>query len=104
MTFPRILGRYVREEQVLPLEDAIWRMSGLAAQRLGIADRGILRKGKAADIVIFNPQTVIARAEHIEPHRFPAGIEYVIVNAEIVVAKGRLTGAKPGKAIFHPLP
>jgi N-acyl-D-amino-acid deacylase len=103
-TFPRILGRYVREEQVLSLEDAIRRMSGLVAQRLGIVDRGILKQGMAADIVIFNPQTVIDRAEYIEPHQFPEGIEYVIVNGEIVVAKGRPTGAKPGKAIFRPLP
>jgi N-acyl-D-amino-acid deacylase len=102
-TFPRILGRYVREEKILSLEEAIRRMSGLAAQRLGIADRGLLRPGMAADIVVFNPETVIDRAEYIEPHQFPDGIEYVIVNGGVVMAKGRLTGAKPGKASFRPM-
>ncbi|MFZ0255729.1 MAG: D-aminoacylase [Gammaproteobacteria bacterium] len=103
-TFPRILGRYVREEQVLSLEEAIRRMSGLAAQRLGITDRGLLREGMAADIVVFNPETVIDRAEYIEPHQFSEGIEYVIVNGAVVVAEGRPTGAKPGKAIVRPRP
>jgi N-acyl-D-amino-acid deacylase len=94
----------MREEQVLSLEEEIRRISGLTAQRLGIVDRGILKPGMAADIVILNPQTVIDRAEYIEPHQFPEGIEYVIVNGETVMAKGRPTGAKPGKAIFRPLP
>jgi len=99
-TFPRILGKYVREEGVLSLEEAIRKMSALPAERLGLKNRGRLEKGFAADIVIFNPQTVIDKATYIEPHQFPVGINYVIVNGKTVVKDGAHTGAKPGKALF----
>jgi N-acyl-D-amino-acid deacylase len=99
-TFPRILGKYVREEGVIALEEAIRKMSGLPADRLGLKDRGRIGKGLAADIVVFNPKTVIDKATYTEPHQFPEGIHYVIVNGKIVVKDGVHTGAKPGKALF----
>jgi N-acyl-D-amino-acid deacylase len=99
-TFPRVLGKYVREEQVMPLEEAIRKMSALPADRLGLNDRGRIKKGLAADIVIFNPETVIDKATYTEPHQFPDGINYVLVNGKIVVKDGKHTGAKPGKALF----
>jgi len=99
-TFPRILGKYVREEGVLSLEEAIRKMSALPADRLGLSDRGQLKKDLAADIVIFNPETVIDKATYTQPHQFPEGINYVIVNGKIVVKDGVHTGVKPGKALF----
>lgn len=99
-TFPRILGKYVREDGVLTLEDAIRKMSGLPAGRLGLTDRGRIDIGMAADIVIFNPETIIDKATYTQPHQYPIGIDYVIVNGQIVVNQGQHTGAKPGKALF----
>ena len=99
-TFPRILGKYVREESVLSWEEAIRKMSSLPADRLGLKDRGRLKKDLAADIVIFNPETVFDKATYTKPHQFPVGINYVIVNGKIVVQDGVHTGAKPGKALF----
>jgi len=99
-TFPRILGKYVREEGVVSLEEAIRKMSTLPADRLGLKDRGRIKKDLAADIVIFDPKTVIDKATYTKPHQFPEGINYVIVNGKIVVKDGVHTGAKPGKALF----
>jgi N-acyl-D-amino-acid deacylase len=99
-TFPRILGKYVREENVLSWEEAIRKMSALPADRLGLSDRGRIKKDLAADIVIFDPGTVIDKATYTQPHQFPEGINYVIVNGKIVVKDGVHTGAKPGKALF----
>jgi N-acyl-D-aspartate/D-glutamate deacylase len=99
-TFPRILGKYVREEQILSLQEAIRKMTSLPAARLGLTDRGLLKKGRAADIVIFDPTTVIDKATYTVPHQFPEGINHVIVNGEPVVKEGIHTGAKPGKALF----
>jgi N-acyl-D-amino-acid deacylase len=99
-TFPRILGKYVREEQVLSLEQAVRKMTSLPAQRLGILNRGLLKAGMAADIVIFDPDTVIDKATYVNPHQFPEGINHVIVNGNVVVQNGEHTGAMPGKAIF----
>jgi N-acyl-D-amino-acid deacylase len=99
-TFPRILGKYVREENVLSWEEAIRKMSALPADRLGLSDRGRIKKDLAADIVIFDPETVIDKATYTQPHQFPEGINYVIVNGKIVVKDGVHTGAKPGKALF----
>jgi dihydroorotase/N-acyl-D-amino-acid deacylase len=75
-------------------------MSAFPADRLGLNDRGRIKKDLAADIVIFNPKTVIDKATYTEPHQFPEGINYVIVNGKIVVKEGQHTGAKPGKALF----
>jgi N-acyl-D-amino-acid deacylase len=99
-TFPRVLGKYVREESVITLEEAIRKMSALPADRLGLKNRGRIKEDLAADIVIFNPNTVIDKATYTEPHQFPEGINYVIVNGKIVVKDGIHTGAKPGKALF----
>jgi N-acyl-D-amino-acid deacylase len=99
-TFPRILGKYVREEKVISLSDAIRKMTSLPAARLGLSDRGRLKKGMAADIVIFDPDKVDDMATYIQPHQYPVGINYVIVNGRIVVQQGQHTGVKPGIALF----
>jgi N-acyl-D-amino-acid deacylase len=99
-TFPRILGKYVRQEKLLTLEEAIRKMTFLPAQRLGLADRGLLKAGMSADITIFNPDEIIDKATYLNPHQFPQGIDFVIVNGETVIRNGKHTGAKPGKALF----
>jgi len=101
-TYPRILGKYVREEQVLTLEDAIRRMTSFPAQRMGIFDRGLLREGMWADVVVFDPRKVMDRATFLEPHQFPEGILYVLVNGEIVVEDNQQTEKKPGKLLRRP--
>jgi N-acyl-D-amino-acid deacylase len=99
-TFPRVLGRYVREEKVLSLEEAIKKMTSLNADKLGLQDRGLLKTGKKADITIFNANRVIDRATFENPHQYPEGIEYVIVNGTIVLDKGQHSGLKPGRILF----
>ncbi len=101
-TFPRILGRYVREEKVLRLEDAIRKMTALGAQRLGLHDRGLLRAGNWADVVVFDPDRVGDRATYENPKQYPTGIDYVIVNGKVVVDEGRHTGALPGQILRGP--
>ena len=98
-TFPFILGQLVREEKLLRLEDAVRKMTSIPAQRLGLKDRGILREGMKADIVVFNPDTVQATATFEEPKQFPVGIDYVLVNGRLVIDKGVHTGALPGRAL-----
>jgi N-acyl-D-amino-acid deacylase len=98
-TYPRILGRYVREYKLLTLEEAIWKMTGFPAQKLGWTDRGQVRAGCAADLVIFDPQTVLDRATFAEPHQYPAGIIHVLVNGKLVVHEERHTGARPGQTL-----
>ena len=95
-TFPRVLGKYVREEGVLRLEEAVRKMTSLPAQSLGIKGRGLLVEGFRADITVFNPDTIIDRATFVDPHQYPEGIEYVIVNGEIVIDQEEHTGALPG--------
>jgi len=97
-TFPRILGYYVREG-VLTIQEAVRKMTSFPAQRLGLRDRGLLREGFKADITIFDPDKVKDEATFTDPHRFPMGIPYVIVNGTIVVDKAAHTGALPGKAL-----
>ena len=99
--FPRVLGVYVRERRVIPWEEAIRKMTSMPAQKMGLFDRGLLRKGMWADIVVFNPRTVRDRATFENPHRFPEGIEYVLVNGELVVERGTHTGLTPGKVLRH---
>jgi dihydroorotase/N-acyl-D-amino-acid deacylase len=101
-TFPRILGLYVRQEKVLPLEDAVRKMTSAATRRLGIRDRGILQEGFYADIAVFNPETVIDRATYENPNQLSTGVEYVFVNGVAVVKGGKVTGAKPGVALRGP--
>ena len=98
-TFPRVLGKYVREEKLFPLSDAIRRMTSMPAQKIGLKDRGLLREGMCADITLFNPETVIDKAVYIDPHRYPEGIPYVIVNGQIVIEKGEHTGVLAGKIL-----
>jgi N-acyl-D-amino-acid deacylase len=98
-TYPRILGRYVRERRVLSLEEAVRKMTSLPAQHIGLRDRGLLREGYAADIVCFDPQTVLDRATYEQGTLPPEGIEIVLVNGEIVVEHGQHTGALPGRAL-----
>lgn len=98
-TFPRILGVYVRQQGVLRLEDAVRKMTSQNAVKLGLHDRGLLRPGFHADVTLFNPDQVIDRATYTEPFQYSEGIEYVIVNGQIVLDAGRHTGAKPGRAL-----
>ncbi|MFZ5918033.1 MAG: N-acyl-D-amino-acid deacylase family protein [Chloroflexota bacterium] len=100
-TFPRVLGRYVRERGVLSLEDAVRKMSSAPAQRLGLRDRGLLREGSWADIVIFDPDRVIDRATFAEPHQYPEGIAWVLVNGQLVVERETHTGQLPGKVLLR---
>ena len=101
-TFPRILGYYVREKKALPLEKAIEKMTGQAAAKLGIKDRGRLAEGMWADVVVFDPERIIDKATFDSPHQFPEGIDYVFVNGVKVIEKGEHTGAKPGMIVYGP--
>lgn len=98
----RVLGRYVRELKLISLEDAIRKMSSLPAQTFGFRDRGMLREGFAADLVIFDEKTIGDRATFDNPHQYPVGISYVIVNGEVVLADGQMTAARPGVALRGP--
>ncbi|MGH7264084.1 MAG: N-acyl-D-amino-acid deacylase family protein [Candidatus Rokuibacteriota bacterium] len=98
-TFPRVLGRYARDEGVLTLEQALHKMTGLPARRLGLADRGVIRSGAKADLVVFDPATVADRATYEAPHQYPRGIEHVVVNGRVVVRDGEHTGALPGRVL-----
>lgn len=98
-TFPRVLGKYVREEKLISWEKAIYKMTGGPAEKIGLKNRGVLKKGNFADITIFNPKTVIDRATFENPFQYPEGIEYVIVNGKIAVDKGKYTGEMAGKVL-----
>ena len=101
-TFPRILGRYVREERALTLEAAVRKMTGVAAERMGLRERGILREGYFADITVFDPAAVGDRASFAAPHEPSVGIRYVLVNGRFTLDDGRLTGERPGRALRGP--
>jgi N-acyl-D-amino-acid deacylase len=101
-SYPRILGRYVREQRVLGLEDAVRKMSSAVATRLGIRDRGLLREGYWADVVVFDPATIDDRATFERPHQLSVGVRHVFVNGVGVVRDGRHTGAKPGQLVRGP--
>jgi N-acyl-D-aspartate/D-glutamate deacylase len=98
-TFPRVLGRYVRDARVLTLEEAVRKMTSLPAAQLGLVDRGVLREGAFADVVVFDPDTVRDTATYERPHAFPVGIDAVVVNGEVTVEGGEHTGARAGRAI-----
>ncbi len=100
-TFPRILGRYVRERKILTLEDAVRKMTSWPAQRMGLTDRGVLREGLRADIAIFDADTVAEGASWEKPLAAPTGIDDVIVNGVPVLRAGKMTGARPGQALRH---
>ena len=98
-TFPRVLGKYVRDEHVIPLEQAVHKMTGLTARQLHFRDRGLIKPGLAADLVIFDPATVADRATFTDPFQYPVGIDTVIVNGRVVLDNGRHTGERPGVVI-----
>jgi N-acyl-D-aspartate/D-glutamate deacylase len=98
-TFPRLLGTYVRERKVIALEEAIRKATSLGAQRLGIRDRGILRPGMFADIVVFDEDRVAGTSTYDQPHRFPVGIDHVFVNGEAVIRDGEHTATRPGRVL-----
>ena len=101
-TFPRILAKYVREEKVLTLEDAIRKFTALPAQRMRLTDRGVLKAGMWADVVVFDPATVRDRATFDNPNQLSEGMEYVLVNGVPVIDQGKMTGALPGKVLRGP--
>ncbi|MGD9382022.1 MAG: amidohydrolase family protein, partial [Candidatus Thorarchaeota archaeon] len=100
-TYPRILGKYVREEGHLSLEEAIWKMSGFPAQQLGLDERGRIQEGMIADILVFNAETVIDKATFMDPHQFPEGILEVLVNGTRVVANGKQSDELQGVILRH---
>ncbi|MEW5980989.1 MAG: D-aminoacylase [Acidobacteriota bacterium] len=101
-TFPRILGKYVRDERLLTLEEAVRKMTSRAATRVGLHDRGILRPGMAADVTIFDPATIRDVATFADPNHYSIGVRYVIVNGRLVVAGERITGERPGRPLRGP--
>jgi N-acyl-D-amino-acid deacylase len=101
-SFARLLGKYVREEGVIPLAEAVRRLSGLPAENLGIRRRGFLRPGYFADVVVFDPATITDHATFAEPHQYATGVQHVYVNGTQVVRNGEHTGAKPGRVVRGP--
>ena len=95
----RVLGHYVRELKIITLEDAVRKMTSLPAQTFGFRDRGMIREGFAADLVIFDENTIIDRATFDKPHQFPLGISFVLVNGQLVLANDKITEARPGMAL-----
>jgi dihydroorotase/N-acyl-D-amino-acid deacylase len=102
-TFPRVLGKYVRDDHVLTLEQAINKMTGMPAARLNLRDRGCLRAGCVADITIFDASKVRDMGTFTDPHHYPEGIPWVLVNGEPVIANGVFTDARPGRVIRRPV-
>ena len=94
-----MLGQFVREEALVSLEEAVRKMTSAAAARLGFADRGAIRDGYAADLVVFDPARVRSTATYEEPRSYPEGIEWVVVGGEVVVKQGLHTGARPGRVL-----
>lgn len=102
-TFPRILGRYVRDEKAITTEEAIRKMTSANANKVHIRDRGMLREGLAADITVYDPATIVDRATYEKPHRYATGVDYVIVNGTLVLDKGGVhTNARPGQILYGP--
>jgi dihydroorotase/N-acyl-D-amino-acid deacylase len=101
-TFPRILRKFVREEHLLTLPDAIRKFSALPAQREHLTDRGVIKRGMWADLVIFNPDSITDKATYANPSQFSVGMRYVLVNGVPVIAEGKMTGALPGKVLYGP--
>jgi N-acyl-D-amino-acid deacylase len=98
----RVLGRYVRDLQIISLEDAVRKMTSLPAQTFGFRDRGMVREGFAADLTIFDDKTVADRATFDKPKQYPVGISYVLVNGEVVFGNEQMTAARPGMALRGP--
>jgi N-acyl-D-amino-acid deacylase len=100
-TYPRILGKYVREEGVLSIQEAIWKMTGFPAERLRLKSRGLVREGYSADLVVFNPETIRDKATFLEPHQFPVGIQSVIVNGDVIVDGSTQLDLFPGRVLRY---
>src|SRR5215471_17182758 len=100
--FARVLGKYVRDEKVIPMKEAIRRLSGLPATNLGLDHRGFLKEGMFADVVVFDPATIADRATYEKPHQYAVGVKHVFVNGVRVLKDGEHTGAKPGRALWGP--
>jgi N-acyl-D-amino-acid deacylase len=100
--FPKIMGQYVRDEHVIPLEDAVRKATSAVATRLSIPDRGIVREGFYADLVLFDPATIGERATYENPHQLSTGVQWVLVNGKPVVAEGKPTGVKAGRVLRGP--
>jgi len=98
-TFPRVLGKYVREEKILTTEEMIKKMTSIPADRFGFSNRGKLQTGCFADLVIFDEEKIIDKATYEDPHQYPVGVEYVLVNGQIVIERGDHTGLLPGKIL-----
>ncbi len=101
-TFARVLGRYVRDLRVIALEEAVRKMSAFPAQRVGLADRGVLREGLKADLVVFDPATVRDPATFEQPHQYAEGVAAVIVNGQVAFEDGKMTAARPGRILYGP--
>lgn len=101
-TFPRVLGKYVREDKLLTVQEAVHRMTGAAATQMGLRDRGLIRDTYLADLVVFNPATVKDNATYERPHQYPTGIDYVVVNGVVVLDPKGLSGARPGRPLYGP--
>lgn len=100
--FPRFLHLYTCEEPLLSLEEGIMKMTGLPARRLGLKDRGRIQRGCRADLVLLHPEKIKDRADFLSPHQYPEGIEYVLINGEVVLERGDFTGAMPGQILYGP--
>ena len=100
--FPRVLAKYVRELGVLSLEEAVKKMTSMTADRVGHVDRGRIEKGAYADLVVFDPERIQDQATYSDPHRYPTGIDHVIVNGKIVMKAGALTGERSGMWLRGP--
>jgi N-acyl-D-amino-acid deacylase len=94
-----VLGKYVREEKIVPLPEMMRKMTSIPAQKFGLGKRGTLKSGYFADIVIFDQDKVIDKATWTDPHQYPEGIEYVLVNGKVVIKEGEHTGDLPGKVL-----
>lgn len=101
-TFPRFLGYYVRERKLLTLPEAIKKVTSMPAAKMGLRNRGSLKEGNFADIVVFDPKNIADKATFIEPHQYPVGIDYVLVNGTIVIDHDKHTGKLPGKVLYGP--
>ena len=100
--FARVLGKYVREENVIPMREAIRRLSGLPATNLGLDHRGFIKEGMFGDVVVFDPATIQDHATFEKPHQYATGVKHVFVNGVQVLKDGEHTGAKPGRALWGP--
>jgi len=101
-TFPRVLGVYVREQQTMRLEEAVRKMTSLAASRVGLLDRGILRPGMIADVTVFDPNTIKDAATYNDPLHYSTGVSFVFVNGHSVLWDGAITDERPGRALLGP--